>query len=87
MSQTPQEKWRELMMTRLPDFVSEFRRQGIEEGLALGRASDILRILARRGIAVDDASTERIIWCTDLDTLGAWLDRSLTAAQVTDLFA
>jgi len=75
------------MMTRLPDFVSEFRRQGIEEGLALGRASDILRILARRDIAVDDASTERIIWCTDLDILGAWLDRSLTAAQVSDLFA
>jgi hypothetical protein len=46
-----------------------------------------LRILARRGIAVDDASSERIIWCTDLDTLGAWLDRSLTAAQVSDLFA
>jgi hypothetical protein len=75
------------MMTRLPDFVSEFRRQGIEEGLAFGRASDILQILSWRGIALDDASIERIIWCTDLDTLRAWLNRSLTARQVSDLFA
>jgi hypothetical protein len=87
MSQAPQEKWRELMMTRLPDFVSEFRRQGIEEGLALSRAADILRILANRGVAVDDATGERIIWCTALDTPGVWLDRSLTATQVSDLFA
>jgi hypothetical protein len=87
MSQTPDEKWRELVESRLPEFVSEFRRQGIEEGLALGRVSDIMQILSWRGIALDDASMERIIWCTDLDTLRAWLVRSLTATQVSDLFA
>ena len=32
-------------------------------------------------------SREQIVSCTDLDTLTAWLDRSLTAAQVSDLFA
>jgi hypothetical protein len=85
-----QQKWRELMTKQLTPYVSEFRRQGIEEGLAEGRAKsraeDILRILDKRGIAVDDDSREQIVSCTDLDTLGAWLDRSLTATQVGDLF-
>jgi hypothetical protein len=78
-----QQKWSELMRKQLTPYVSEFRRRGIEEG----RAEDILRILDKRGIAVDDTSRERVLSCTDLDTLDAWLDRSLTAAQVSDLFA
>jgi hypothetical protein len=94
-----QQKWRELMTKQLTPYVSEFRRQGIEEGRAVGleeglaegraksRAEDILRILDKRGIAVDDDSRDQIVSCTDLDTLGAWLDRSLTATQVSDLFA
>ena len=90
-----QQKWRELMHKQLIPYVSEFRRQGIEEGRAegraqgeaAGRADAILQILGKRGIAVDDASRERIVSCADLDILGDWLDRSLTAAQVSDLFA
>jgi hypothetical protein len=90
-----QQKWRELMTKQLIPYVSEFRRQGIEEGraegLAEGRADGqaraILQILGKRGIAVDDDSRERIVSCTDLDILGAWLDRSLSATQVSDLFA
>jgi hypothetical protein len=98
-----QQKWRELMHKQLIPYVSEFRRQGIEEGRAVGieegraegraqgeavgRADAILQILDKRGIAVDDASRERIVSCADLDILGDWLDRSLTAARVSDLFA
>ena len=78
-----QQKWRELMRKQLITYKSEFRRRGIEQG----RAEDILRILDKRGIAVDDTSREQIVSCDDLDTLGTWLDRSLTATQVSDLFA
>ena len=71
--------------------IEEGRTVGLEEGLAQGRAKsraeDILRILDKRGISVDDDSRDQIVSCTDLDTLGAWLDRSLTATQVSDLFA
>jgi hypothetical protein len=89
------QKWRELMVKQLTPYVSEFRRQGIEEGRAQGRAQGeaagqaraILQVLNKRGIAVDDDSREQIVSCTDLDTLTAWLDRSLTAALVSDLFA
>ncbi|HEY1823608.1 MAG TPA: hypothetical protein VGG83_27085 [Trebonia sp.] len=98
-----QQKWRELMTKQLIPYVSEFRRQGIEEGRAEGRAEGrvegraqgeaagqaraILQILDKRGVAVDDKSRERIASCADLDILGTWLDRSLAVAQVGDLFA
>jgi hypothetical protein len=86
-----QQKWRELMHKQLIPYVSEFRRQGIEEGRAqgeaVGRADAILQVLDKRGIAIDGASRERIASCADLDILGDWLDRSLTATQVSDLFA
>jgi len=86
-----QQKWRELMHKQLIPYVSEFRRQGIEEGRsqgeAAGQARAILQVLDRRAVAVDDSSRERIVSCVDLDTLTAWLDRSLTAEQVSDLFA
>ena len=106
-----QQKWRDLMVKQLTPYMSEFRRQGIEEGREIGReqgleqgleqgieqgieqgrpqghAEAILRVLDKRGVAVDDGSRQRITSCTDLDTLGTWLDRSLTAAQVSELFA
>jgi hypothetical protein len=86
-----QQKWRDLMIKQLTPYMSEFRRQGIEEGRAQGEAAGqaraILQVLDKRGIAVDDDSREQIVSCTDLDTLTTWLDRSLTAAQVGDLFA
>ena len=99
------------MVKQLTPYMSEFRRQGIEEGREIGReqgleqgleqgieqgieqgrpqghAEAILRVLDKRGVAVDDGSRQRITSCTDLDTLGTWLDRSLTAAQVSELFA
>lgn len=90
------------MTKQLTPYVSEFRRQGIEEGRAegieegraegraqgeaVGRAEAILQILDKRGIAVDEDSREKIFSCTSLDTLTTWLDRSLTAARVSDLF-
>lgn len=71
------------MATVTYPYVSSIRSQGRAEG----RAADVLRILDKRGIAVDDESRERIEACTDLDLLGTWLDRSLTARQVAELFA
>src|ERR1700722_14247235 len=94
-----QQKWRELMHKQLIPYVSEFRRQCIEEvravgieegrsqGEAEGQARAILQVFDRRAAAVDDSSRELIVSCVDLDTLTAWLDRSLTAEQVSDLFA
>ena len=74
--------WRNLMATKPFPFVSEIRAQSE----ARGEAKIILRLLKRRGVAVDDASRERIESCTDQETLERWADRTLDATTVEDLF-
>lgn len=56
------------------------------EGKTEGLAESVLRKLKKRGIPVDAHSHSRIMTCTDIDTLDAWLDRSLTVTKATDLF-
>jgi hypothetical protein len=79
-------EWRALMATRTFPYSSEQRSQGREEGRAAGRAEDILLILEKRKIEVDDDSRRRIKSCTDMKTLEGWLGRSLTASEAGDLF-
>lgn len=74
------------MATRTPTYVSEARAEGYAEGRVKGRVDSILRVLARRGLAVHDADRDRITSCADLETLGTWLDRSVDAAQAKDIF-
>jgi hypothetical protein len=91
LGSTPgQQIWKVLMATNTYSYVSELRSQGRAEGhaegLAEGEAAAILRVLARRGVDVDDASRQRIESCTDIEVLGTWLDRSLDAEQASDIF-
>jgi hypothetical protein len=62
-------------------------QEGLAKGRAQGRAEGILQILASRGIAVDDPGRERILSCTDLDTLDQWFHRALNATRFSDLLA
>ena len=92
LGNTPGQRiWKVLMATVTYPYVSSIRSQGREEGReegrAQGEAAAVLRILGKRGVVVDGTSRERIESCTDLDLLGTWLDRSLTAQQVDELFA
>ena len=70
--------------------LAEGREQGLAEdlaeGITRGGAAAILRVLERRHVAVDEASRKRIKSCTDLETLGKWLDRSLDVKVVDELF-
>ncbi|MER5901411.1 hypothetical protein ABT150_15200 [Streptomyces mirabilis] len=63
------------------------RTEGRTEGRAEGRAEDILRILDLRAIDIPEAARERITGCTDLELLGTWFDRALTATNAEELFA
>jgi hypothetical protein len=91
LGDTPgQQIWRALMATETFPFVSEMRAKGRAEGRAEGEAKGeakaVLRILNRRKVAVDDAARQRIESCTNVKTLETWLDRSLTATTVGELF-
>ena len=70
------------MLPQGQQFRSESQRRFISEG----RAGAVLRVLARRNIAVSDEQRERISACTELETLDRWLDRAVTAASTDELF-
>lgn len=72
-------------LERRSRFALENQAIGKAEGKALGEAEAILRILDRRGVQVSEDIRARILGCTDLDQLGAWLDDAITATSVADL--
>jgi predicted transposase YdaD len=79
----------ELMGTLSEEYFEQGRMEGrVEgrvEGLAMGRAEGVLRILAVRRVSVDGKARQRILSCTDLDTLALWLERAGTATHVSEV--
>ncbi len=60
-------------------------QQGLQQGLTRGRAEDVLRILAARGLQADESARQRILSCSDLATLDRWFDRALHASSLSDV--
>jgi hypothetical protein len=73
----------ELMRTVLKD---DFVDGLLDQGRAEGEARIILRILAARGLAVPADIRDRVMKCTDTDTLEAWADRAATATSIDEIF-
>jgi predicted transposase YdaD len=63
----------------------ELIERGRQQGLAQGRAEAVLRILAARGVHVGEEARQRILTCTDVDTLDRWFDKSLNATRLSDV--
>jgi len=59
------------------------REEGLAQGVTRGRAESILRLLAARGVPVDEAARQRILSCTDMASLDRWFDRALDATTVS----
>lgn len=78
--------WRKLVAVDLSFYKSPLFEEVREEARTQGRAEDILRLLDRRGIHVPDADRERITGCDDLDVLGRWFDRAITATSAEAIF-
>lgn len=66
--------------------VARGEARGEARGKLLGMAAAVLRVLARRGVSVDDAARARVFDCDDAATLERWLDRAITATRADDLF-
>ncbi|MFE1014190.1 hypothetical protein ACFW4M_23225 [Streptomyces sp. NPDC058794] len=62
------------------------RAEGREEGRAEGRAEDILLLLERRGVVVSEGERARIVGCRDVDVLGVWFSRAITASSAAEVF-
>ncbi|WP_407736170.1 hypothetical protein [Hyalangium sp.] len=84
-----EQRAKELMKTMGEELIEQGMAKGLAQGLARGRALEraegVLRILAARGVTVDDKARELILSCSDLATLERWFDRALTAIRFADL--
>jgi hypothetical protein len=69
---------------------AEGKAEGVAEGkvrgVAEGEAKGVLRVLEVRGLTVSDDVRTRITTCTDLGSLGDWLDRAGTVTHAEELF-
>jgi hypothetical protein len=74
-----------LMRDLREEFERRGERKGKLEGKLEGEARALLRVLERRGLAVDDATRARVLACVDGATLDAWLDRAVTASTIADV--
>ncbi|REG23601.1 hypothetical protein ATI61_11671 [Archangium gephyra] len=71
----------ELMRSYGEQLIERGRRRGLKQGLAEG----LLRILAARGLLMDEQARQRVLACTDVATLEKWLDRALTATTLSEV--
>jgi hypothetical protein len=67
-------------------YVAVGRAEGEAKGKAEGEAHAVLAVLEARRLAVSAEVRERIMACTDLGVLEAWIRRAVTVASVEDLF-
>jgi hypothetical protein len=64
---------------------SELYKEIFGDGMVKGRAEDILAVLGARGIPVSDTVRERILGCTDIPTLDAWIRRAAVASTAASV--
>ncbi|WP_073561366.1 Rpn family recombination-promoting nuclease/putative transposase [Archangium sp. Cb G35] len=76
----------DLMRSYGEQLIERGRRKGLKQGLALGRAEGLLRILVARGLLVDEQARQRVLTCMDLATLNKWLDRAVTATTLSEVW-
>jgi hypothetical protein len=74
-----------LMRTMAEVLREQGHQQGLAEGEAKGLAKALLRLLASKGVQVDDTSRQRIQSCMDAATLERWLEQALNATHLADV--
>lgn len=74
------------MNTQTFHYQSQIAADHRAEGEAKARAVDVVRILERRAIPMNEESRQHILACRDLEQLDLWFDRALTATDIHQLF-
>lgn len=64
----------------------EGREEGLREGQARGRARAIVDVLNRRGFALTELQSTRILVCRDEATLARWWDLAWSVSSVDELW-
>jgi len=66
---------------------TEGHKAGLAEGLSAGKRDALLRLLARRGIALTEAEQAKIAACADVARLDQWFENACTASTASEVFA
>jgi len=66
--------------------VEQGRLEGEREGRAQGEANALLAILQTKGLLLTEEQRQRIVSCSDVEQLDAWVRRAVTATSVEELF-
>jgi len=66
--------------------VGEVVREFKDKAKAEGKAEDVLWVADKRGIALTTQQGERILNCTDLETVNRWFDASIDATSAEEIF-
>jgi hypothetical protein len=69
-----------------PPVFKELEARGEVRGKAEGKAESLLSVMSARGLEVTEQLRERVLACTDLETLDRWIRRAVTAPTLDDVF-
>jgi hypothetical protein len=72
------------LLESLLDTFPEDRKQLMEEGRLQGERKALRKVLTARGLEVGADDEARIEACTDLDTLGRWLEQAIAAKSTAE---
>ena len=67
------------------EFAKKYVAQGRSEGRAEGEARALLKALRVRGIAVPEATRERILAQKDPEQLDRWLEKAIVATSLAEV--
>ena len=65
----------------------EMRAEGFAEGRANVKLGFLLKLLAHRGLVLDEPLRARVLACTDEAQRERWFDRALAATTLADVFS
>jgi hypothetical protein len=68
------------------DFIESYVSEGMTKGAIGAKVADIVKVLTARHLQPTEAQLVQVADCADLDQLGRWFDRSLTADTADEVF-
>jgi hypothetical protein len=68
------------------EFQSDFAKKHQAKGRAEGRTESLLAVLEARGLRASDEARARILACTDVTLLDAWIRKAVAISSVDELF-
>ena len=63
-------------------FIERFKKEGLE----VGKAEDVLKLVDARGVELTKGQREQVTASAGLAKLDKWFDRALTAETAADIF-